>query len=238
MLTTNMRKKSLFKHTCIPMLFSILVLASQITNAAETIRADIDDNPSLPRVWIIGDSISIGYTEPLRAELAGVANVHRVQCDPCSYPLNGGSTFRGLERIEQWLGGSNWDLIHFNWGLWDLSYMDDGELRVLLAQYEINLERLVRTLEATGAKLIWATTTPIPHGRLNPPKRLPGDEIKYNQVADEIMKRHHIAIDDLFTFASKRLPDIQAPEDVHFTDEGYKVLAHEVALHIKAGLQQ
>ena len=68
----------------------------------------ITDDPSLPRVLIIGDSISIGYTLPLRAALKGVANVHRP-------PTNCAHTWRGLEKIDEWLGDGKWDLIHFNW---------------------------------------------------------------------------------------------------------------------------
>ena len=35
------------------------------------------DDPTLPRVLIIGDSISIGYTPRVRRLLEGKANVHR-----------------------------------------------------------------------------------------------------------------------------------------------------------------
>ena len=37
----------------------------------------IQDNPALPRVLLIGDSISIGYTLPVRELLDGRANLHR-----------------------------------------------------------------------------------------------------------------------------------------------------------------
>src|SRR5215470_12616323 len=57
----------------------------------------IEDVPGLPRVLLIGDSISIGYTEPVRTELAGKANVHRI-------PANGSSTAVGLKNVESWLG--------------------------------------------------------------------------------------------------------------------------------------
>ena len=40
--------------------------------------AQIQDTPGLPRVLLIGDSISIGYTLPVRRLLAGKANVHRI----------------------------------------------------------------------------------------------------------------------------------------------------------------
>jgi acyl-CoA thioesterase-1 len=58
----------------------------------------IEDVPGLPRVLLIGDSISIGYTIPTRKLLQGKANVHRI-------PVNGGPTTRGLEQIENWVEG-------------------------------------------------------------------------------------------------------------------------------------
>jgi hypothetical protein len=39
----------------------------------------INDDPALPRVLLIGDSISMGYTLPVRTALKGKANVHRPQ---------------------------------------------------------------------------------------------------------------------------------------------------------------
>ena len=75
--------------------------------------APIKDDPKLPRVLLVGDSISIGYTLPTRDFLKGKANLHRI-------PTNGGPTTRGLANIDAWLGKSKWDIIHFNWGLHDL----------------------------------------------------------------------------------------------------------------------
>ena len=40
--------------------------------------AKITDEPGLPRVLIIGDSISMGYTLPVRELLRGKANLHRI----------------------------------------------------------------------------------------------------------------------------------------------------------------
>ncbi len=41
-------------------------------------------DPKLPNVLLIGDSISIGYTKPVRKKLSGVANVFRpnTNCGP------------------------------------------------------------------------------------------------------------------------------------------------------------
>lgn len=190
--------------------------------------APIKDDPGLPRVLLIGDSISIGYTLPARAALAGKANVHRP-------PTNCGPTTRGLEQIDAWLGDGTWDVIHFNWGLHDLKFIE-GKRQVPLDQYEKNMKRLVVRLKKTGAKLIWCSTTPVPKG-CSPP-RTNEDVIAYNAVAKKIIDANGIAVDDLYAFALSRLEEIQRPANVHFTPQGSKVLADRVAASILKALEK
>src|SRR4051812_3958571 len=61
----------------------------------------IQDQPGLPRVLMIGDSVSVGYTIFTRELLKGEANVHRI-------PANGGHTRQALPKIDGWLGTSHW----------------------------------------------------------------------------------------------------------------------------------
>ena len=63
--------------------------------------------------------------------------------------------------VDAWLGKGNWDVIHFNFGLHDLKSMFDGYFQVSPDDYERNLRRIVFRLKQTGAKLIFATTTPV-----------------------------------------------------------------------------
>src|SRR6516225_10137135 len=132
----------------------------------------VTDRPGLPRVLLVGDSISIGYTGPVQRNLAGKANVHRI-------PENGADTINGLKKIDSWLGDSHWDVIHFNWGLHDLKITAEGGRQVPLDAYEKNLVALVERLKSTGAQLVWATTTPVPNGKQNPPRN-PSDLPEYN----------------------------------------------------------
>lgn len=204
----------------------------------------VEDVAGLPRVLLIGDSISVGYTMAVRAELKGKANVHR----PAA---NCGPTRRGLEKIEMWLDtggkGKKWDIIHFNWGLHDLRLQaTDGKSAensdksapdqvVSIEEYRKNLETLVERLQKTGAKLIWCSTTPVPDGASG---RRTEDVPKYNAVAAEVMKKAGIAVDDLYEYALPKLADIQLPANVHYTPEGSKVLAKAVAQSIEAVLPQ
>ena len=195
--------------------------------------APIEDVENLPRVLLIGDSISIGYTLAVRDELRGIANVHRI-------PTNGGPTTNGLKQLDKWLGNKPWDVIHFNWGLHDLKYMNEkgtlvpvseGKQQVPPADYEKNLEELVTRLQKTGAKLIWCQTTPVPEGATG---RIRGDEVTYNEIATRVMNRHNIAIDDLYTVANKQLNEIQRTVfRVRPTGSGYEFYVVEQQLREK-----
>jgi len=188
--------------------------------------AQVKDDPALPRVLLIGDSISIGYTPAVRAALAGKANVHR----PAT---NCGPTIRGLAELDKWLGDGRWDVIHFNWGLHDLRVDNRVSHQVPIDQYEKNLAELVQRLQKTGARLIWCSTTPVPDGTGN---RTRGDEVKYNAVAEKTVRARGVAINDLYGFALPQLARIQRPANVHFTEEGSKVLAGRVAAAILEAL--
>jgi len=102
------------------------------------------------------------------------------------------------------------------------------------AQYEQNLRAIVATLKTTGAKLIFATTTPFPSGTR--PYRDPQDAVLYNDIALKVMKENDIPVDDLYGFALPKLGTIQQPANVHFSKEGSEVLGKEVARHIRAAL--
>ncbi len=201
--------------------------------------AQITDIEGLPRVLLIGDSISIGYTVPTREALQGVANVHR----PAA---NCGPTTRGLEAIESWLGTGKWDVIHFNWGLHDLKYMgpngknladpedSSSGQQVPPAEYGANLEKLVERLKQTEATLIWRNTTPVPEGAAG---RVVGDAAKYNEIAAKIMEKHGVQIDDMFALVKPQIGEIMRPANVHFTPEGSQLLGKHVAGVIQAALE-
>lgn len=209
---------------------AFLLAVSLLAQKPNPAFAPVADEPGLPRVLLIGDSISIGYTIPVRKMLAGKVNVHRI-------PENAAFTGHGVKRIDAWLGDSKWDVIHFNFGLHDLKRMENGEPQVSLADYESNLRTIVARLKKTGASLVFATTTPVPEGKLNPP-RVPADVERYNAVARRVMKEADVPVDDLYSFALPRLAKIQLPANVHFTDAGYEELATEVVKHIRRALDR
>lgn len=179
----------------------------------------VPDDPGLPRVLLIGDSVSRGYTQAARKALAGKANVHRA-------PANCGPTASGLKNIEVWLGDGKWDVIHFNFGIHDRS--------TPVADYTQRLEQLIERMRKTGAKIIWASTTPIPD---DPPKKQTAASIvERNGAAAEVMKKHGVIIDDLFAAITPHLAEMQNPNDVHFNAKGYDFLGETVARAVEAQL--
>jgi len=205
--------------------------------------ARVEDTPGLPRVLLIGDSVSMGYTVAVRDQLKGRANVHR----PAE---NCGNSSLGLRKLDAWLDEGKWDAIHFNFGLHDLVYLfesgsnqdadgnyaipQNGRQRTPLALYEQNLRGIVARLRRTGAKLIWASTTPVPADLHSYVKAA---ELPYNEVANRVMREEGVEIDDLWTFATPMLDKLQIPGNVHFTPDGSRVLAMQIAQSIDRSLK-
>lgn len=195
---------------------------------------------NLPKVLLIGDSISIGYLPFVQKILKGKAIVDRIPLKANGKPENCQGTTNGVANIDRWLGDTKWDVIHFNFGLHDIKHVKpesvensndpDDPPQASLKQYKKNLKEIVRKLKATDAKLIFATTTPYPEG--TKPYRGFGDEVKYNKGAVKIMKKNDIAINDLHAFVLPKIEQLQRPVNVHFTKDGSKALGEQVATSI------
>lgn len=201
------------------------------------------DDLALPRCLFIGDSISLNYTEGLQAALKGKVNVHHP-------PTNCGPSEKCASRAQIWLGhfeeeGRGWDVISFNCGHWDA-----GNSK---AEYQANLERLIAQLKMTGAKLIWVTTCPVPHGYEkvgslkkdgSAPGRQSGVMEKFlNPWALEVMKRHPgITICDQWRFVKEGgeglYRDWWAGKNVHFKGEAADALGKLLALQILERLRE
>lgn len=222
---------------------------SEAGSRAEKTAADLrfQPDPALPNVLLLGDSISIGYTLPVRVLLAGKANVFRpITADGSA--ANCSDTGKGLADLERWLAAQpKWDVIHFNWGLHDLKHIkpgapqpttsadpNDPPLRSV-ADYRANLEKIVARLKQTGARLVFATTTPVPAGAANP-FRSPADPARYNAVAGEVMQAQGVRVNDLFALVEPRAAEWQLPKNVHFSDKGSEALAKQVAAVITTEL--
>ncbi len=156
----------------------------------------------LPRVLILGDNLYQNMSNSATAELKWRAQV--VYANP-------GDTSYALAHLDELLGKDKWSVIHFNLGFADLCYKHPnlkgvralskaaGGVRVSSPElYQRNLTELVRRLKATGAKLIWASTIPLPTGMFGINADLES-EIEYNVIAAKIMAAQNVPVNDMHT---------------------------------------
>ncbi len=230
-----------------------LLLAVSLTRLASATPPEFDaitDDPSLPRVLLMGDSVSIAYALEVRKLLNGLANVHRV-------PANCGSTKTALGSygLIRWLPDPDekWDVIHFNHGLHDLSFrfVDDrdknnegeyasptngGRPNVFPEVYVKNLRQIIARLKQADAKLIFASTTPVPESDAS--KYVKDSELLYNDMAKKVMINEGVTWNDLWLLVKPRQAELQIPRNVHFRPQGSSVMAKQVAQIIRAALPQ
>lgn len=200
-----------------------------------------------PNVLLYGDSISIKYTPEARKSLEEKATVFRLF-------KNGGSSGQfipNMDKMNEVMFKPNlkrgwnfkWDLIHFNVGLHDLKYLKgkhlnkDGKQVSSINEYKANLDTICKYLKLKypKAKLIFATTTPVPK---NAKGRFEGDSIKFNKAAIEVLANHpDIVINDLYTFTLPHLEEwAKKPGDVHYNELGFNEQGKEVGRIIAENL--
>lgn len=200
-----------------------------------------------PNVLLYGDSVSIMYTSEVRKNLEGQATVVRLF-------KNGGSSHNfipNMDKMKETMFQPNlvegwdfkWDVIHFNVGLHDLKYLRgknlniDGKQVSSIKVYQENLDRICKYLKTNypKAKLIFATTTPVPE---NAKGRYKGDSIKFNKAAMDVLSNHpDILVNDLYAFTLPHHEEwAQEPGNVHYNQLGFTEQGKEVARVIRQNL--
>ena len=203
-----------------------MLMMTQFVAADEPIReriewADIwvtDANKNdLPRVLLIGDSITKGYFSEVEKHLAGKAYCARLTTSKCV------SDPSFADEVQLLLKHYKFAVIHFNNGLHGWGYSEE--------QYRDGLMKTMDAVrkQAGDAKLIWATTTPV---RERSDLKKFGERTERvkvrNQMAAEIMKSREIPTNDLFGLVEKH-PDWQSSDGVHFNAKGKEAQAKQVA---------
>jgi lysophospholipase L1-like esterase len=180
------------------------------------------------RMTLIGDSIRIYYQDVVRRELEGLATVQ--------WPEDNAGTSRNvLQHLEEWVVSRQPDAVHINCGLHDLKREFGAcENAVPLPEYRQNVEQILRTVvERTGARVIWATTTPVNEVRHHQTKefdRFEADVALYNAAAIEACRNLGVPVDDLYRVVMDAGRDrMLGPDGVHFTAEGCRLLGVAVA---------
>ena len=172
------------------------------------------EKDALPRVLLVGDSITRGYFDGVEKALEGKAYCGRLTtsrsvCDPVFF-----------QELSLVLGQYDFEVVHFNNGLhgWDYT---EGE-------YKAGFEKLVAALkeQAPKAKLVCALTTSVQpsSGMANHTQRIPAR----NEIATEACAAAGIPTNDLHAL-SNDTPDHFSKDGVHFSDDGKAAQVETVA---------
>ncbi|WP_455498651.1 SGNH/GDSL hydrolase family protein [Coprobacter sp.] len=186
-----------------------------------------NDN-KLPRVLLIGNSITRGYYPKVEKLLRGKAYVARLTT---SKSLGDPALIQEINLI---MGYYKFDLIHFNNGLHGWEYSEK--------EYDEAFPGMIKAIQknAPDAKLIWATTTPIRTGKnCEQLEKRVARIITRNQIAQKhISKEKNIKTNDLFNLILNHPEYFSGGDGVHPIDKGYQVLAEQVAKEISEFLTQ
>lgn len=186
---------------------------------------DCADDTTLPRVLLIGDSISCGYSAVVTRLLAGTVHVDRMGTSrSINDPVLVKETALMLEDCK-------YKVIHFNNGLhgFHLSGPD----------YAASLQAYVDLLRRLGgeAKLVWGSSTPITvNGDVNTLAESNAVVLERNALAAGLMGELGILVNDLYaTVAGK--PELRSTDGYHYNGDGYEALGKAVADAVRAALE-
>lgn len=193
----------------------------------------------MKQIALLGDSIRLGYQATVAKELGGIARVWGPE----------GNCMHSIHHLLNlgWYLEQPWDIIHFNFGLWDCRRLSRvrPENLVPVDLFVRNLDFLLETLrKKTSAKLIWATITPVIQSRYDArfatafePCREATDCTRYDQAAAPVLARHGIEINDLHAHVIGQGAETMIGEDgIHYTPEGSVNLGLRVAQILRRSL--
>lgn len=186
---------------------------------------------SLPRLFVIGDSISMHYGPYLERFLdgrfayarKGGAEMDAVRAAGLQQDANGGDSAAVLAYLEAVTRARalQAEVLLLNCGLHDIKTDPaSGRKQVPLAAYRENLARCLPLARGLARNVVWVRTTPTDERVHN---RRPGmafhrfaaDVEAYNAAADAIMREAGVPGIDLFAFTGRLGPDLFC-DHVHF----------------------
>lgn len=185
----------------------------------------------VPKVLLLGDSISKGYREMVADKLMNKANVFY----PEEITTYSPHILRYIHEIAEKLSiGSNLDVVYFNVGLWDVLRIDGDEPLVSQEEYKRNLQRIINRMQFLfpNARIIFATSTPVLEELAKYDFIRRNEDIDaYNKAACEVMQQNQVLIHDLHQLANEYLGDNYV-DFTHFNEEGYRILSEKVSAYI------
>lgn len=189
----------------------------------------------MKKVLLLGDSIRMGYDEIVQELL-------KDECEVYFDKDNGRFTIYTLEQIHQlYKTHDHFDVVHWNNGYWDMDIESPtGEPLVPLEDYMRYLRRIIHTLRAYGAQVIFATTTPIFEDgnaadiQTGVNLRFKDEWVRhYNAAAKIVMEDENVPVNDLYELCLQGEGYYKCADRLHLTPQGYQKCAKQVCDHIR-----
>lgn len=189
------------------------------------LRERFIEDPRLPRVLMIGDSIAGGELEPLRDMLAGKANII-LQNDLAGVGAFYTSTGAlNKDTLKKFLASRDpFDVIQFNMGVHEFAATKNPERDAVA--YAGRIRKVTEILKSTGAKVIWCNSTGTLRDGIIPrfPYYLSGAKA-FNAAASQVMKEEGVPESDLFGFTQPHIAEWQGDGHIHFEPKAKVLMA-------------
>jgi len=204
-----------------------------------------------PKLFLVGDSISLYYTPYLKADIANTFSFSRkaspgmeVTAGTIDDPKGNGQDSRlvlSYLRTRYAEADFHPDVVMVNCGLWDIRRNPKtNEIVVGTDEYKSNLVAIADLVHSKGAKMIWINTTPVDDARHNARSksffRFDADVKTYNGIADGFFAERHVPIVDLYTFTSQLGPG-HVIDHVHFDESTRALQAAFIAGYLESWQQ-
>jgi len=204
---------------------------------------------SLPKLFVVGDSISVGYSPYLQKFTEGIFQFYcrktgmEEAMKNLDIPLgsNIGDSSMVSNYLDTMLTKSDWrpEIILLNCGLHDIKTIN-GVIQIPLEDYRCNLKSIIGLLSGKCIHVVWVRTTPVEDEQHNSTQkefmRFSRDLEKYNAAADEIMNGAGIEMIDLHAFTSKLGKGREIYRDhVHYHPEIEALQAAYIAGFLQTG---
>ncbi|MCH9653737.1 MAG: SGNH/GDSL hydrolase family protein [Planctomycetes bacterium] len=185
------------------------------------------ENPALPYVLLVGDSIAQSYVPRAQELLANEANVY--------FTLTPHGVFDGNVFLDTCFKKREWDLVHLNYGLDSMRHEDAvghladapaGKQIVSPLEYSRTLSGMVNYFLQRKTKRIWATTTPIPEGVTG---YVAGESKQRNIQYQTLIGARLFFFNNLYDYVDLRRADMMEPNSVEMTEAGARLLGEVVA---------
>ena len=194
----------------------------------------------MKKVVLVGDSICEWYSQYVEKELEGLCEVIYVNGDNGRFAAYSLSKLNGLINSA----GGKVDLVHFNNGYWDMTTHLNGDLMHPIPEYLHFLKRIIDLSRFAGAKVIFATTTPLVEAveaddNTGTGVKISGKNetvIEYNNAAKALMKTEGVTVNDLYEFCIKHPTCYKSEDMLHHSHEGNLACAKVIAEAIKKEL--